>query len=98
MSIDVRSEDGKLLGDCLGHAHRTATFNGQRGTPVVRKSLHDQQHDRTDGSDLSKVSTFVNTGSPDASPPDTPHLHPRHHVDPRLSVSTSVRAWGQLDD
>lgn len=96
MSIDVRCEDGELLADRLSRTH--STLLTKDGPVLPSLSFHDEQHERGDNSDLSKVSTYVNTGSPDGSPPQTPHLLPRVQVDPRLSVSTSVRAWGQLDD
>jgi hypothetical protein len=105
MSIDVRCEDGELLGDRIGQEvqqqqHRESAAS-DRSFYSAFPTLHedDEEQDRLAmQEDLSQVSTYVNTGSAEATPPLTPHIRPKRKVDPRLSVSTSVKAWRQLDD
>lgn len=78
MSLDVRCEDGSLLGD----AFREALQDGH-GMVKSDSGLH-QQHS------TGEVGVFLQ--------PSAPRLLPIARLDPRLSVSTNVRAWGLLDE
>jgi len=94
----VRREDGQLLDERkVRDQRRDSNASVEENHSNVGLSAHDRGQG-TFQADLSKTSTYVNTESPDQSPPFTPRLQPTKQVDPRLSVSTSVRAWRQLDD
>jgi hypothetical protein len=105
MSADIRCEDGELLGDRLSTQIRhlsTSTDQTVTEYTLLDDSSFPNLNYLRQGTSLSTASTYVHTGVSDAeaeaSLPLTPDLRPRRRVDPRLSVSTSVKAWRALDD
>ncbi|KPI42279.1 Receptor expression-enhancing protein 4 [Cyphellophora attinorum] len=107
VSLDIRSEDGALLCDS---DHPSFPVNHNQSTapapPPPPPSVTLTPHEIDASFNLPEDAGGSSKGPPPyelredpATPiPATPRIEPLARLDPRLSVSTNVREWGQLDE